>query len=422
MNRNGKYILGGGLSGLIFSFYHPEYTLISTNLGGKLRNENLSSTILIHDTLETRKFLDDLNIQYSLQAHIVKYVVNGKINNNPDEEDIKNYIQKKLTKCSSLPKITNINFKNKRFSAEHKINKLSVNSIDLLEVLVKNKTDNWIENKVIQITEEDIIFDDRNRIGYKDLVSTIPAYLFWNIYEKPRYKPKQFTYYPITFVLSSTNPFPGDNEWDLLKFSDSDILYTRVNRQVKDKGQGFLYEFTGKIDQAEIIEKHKELKIIEIYHDACGVIVRQKNNISPINIRFLGRFSQWDPDIHIQDVIKESKTDFNLYNIFNYQRSFYNFFFDFSIEDPDEQQERTKNLILHLLEEANELLEAIDWKDDYKKTRDPDKDRILEEWIDLFKFWVGIGNIWGFSLADFWDEFWRKSKIVEERFQDKFFE
>ncbi len=49
-----------------------------------------------------------------------------------------------------------------------------------------------------------------------------------------------------------------------------------------------------------------------------------------------------------------------------------------------------------------------------------DRARLLEEWIDVFKYWLGLGNVWGFTLEDFVNEFWRKSSIVDERFKQYF--
>ena len=45
-----------------------------------------------------------------------------------------------------------------------------------------------------------------------------------------------------------------------------------------------------------------------------------------------------------------------------------------------------------------------------------DRERVLEEWIDVFKWWLGLGNVWGFTIDDFFREFWRKSLQVEAKY------
>ena len=64
-NNNTKFVIGGGISGLIFAYYNRDYQIISPDIGGKLRNDYLTSTILLHDTPETKRLISDLKLIYN---------------------------------------------------------------------------------------------------------------------------------------------------------------------------------------------------------------------------------------------------------------------------------------------------------------------------------------------------------------------
>lgn len=42
VNTNTKFIIGGGISGLIYGFYNKDYQIISPDVGGKLKNKGLA--------------------------------------------------------------------------------------------------------------------------------------------------------------------------------------------------------------------------------------------------------------------------------------------------------------------------------------------------------------------------------------------
>ncbi|RKY33144.1 MAG: hypothetical protein DRP74_00395 [Candidatus Omnitrophota bacterium] len=80
-----------------------------------------------------------------------------------------------------------------------------------------------------------------------------------------------------------------------------------------------------------------------------------------------------------------------------------------------EKQYWTKELILCLISECNELLREIAWKVHRKEDIRIIPSNLLEEWIDIFKYWLSIGLIWQFDAKQLWEEYWRKSAVVEQR-------
>lgn len=407
-----KFVLGGGISGLIYAFYNRDYHIISPSLGGKLVHDYLSSTILLHDTPETRKLLEDLSIEAERQAHFIRYFYKKQLLERVPVEIHQMLVAKKLTLWSALPMFTvAIPTSSSSLSLPNThIPVYRVSSSRLIELLRKQVE--WIEDRAVTITPNEIVTQRRKRYTYTDLVSTIPAPEFWRLYQRPR----EFQYFPVTFVNSDTHPLSEEVKvpWDLIYFVDTDLKYTRVNRSPYTGD--YLYEFTGEITREQLSELCPDLNVKNHYVDPYGVIMTDLNNIPPPNVRFLGRFAVWNYTHHIEDTIKESLARYDFISVWNHQKAFNANFFDFNVKDIELQQRLTKDFALLLTDEVHQLLQQINWKMAAYREISVDRDQVLEEWIDIFKYWMGIGNVWGFSLEDFFNEFWRKSKVVESRF------
>lgn len=410
MQRKSKFVIGGGISGLIYAFYNKDYWIISPELGGKLKNDYLASTILLHDTAETRKLITDIGFSIKPRARLIRYFYNGELLENIPINLREIMAAKKLT---SWDKLNNL-----KINVEVTDTTLSTNDIYIpvldnpVNKIVSSicKNINIIKDRVLRITEKELITEN-SRYEYTDVVSTIPAPIFWKLYGKK----KKLGYLPETFVLSETNPVPTSSiHWDLIYFLDRDIPYTRVSRH---EGRDFLYEFTGELNREDLNKILPDLKVKQIYTDPFGVIITDLNNVPPPNIRFIGRFATWNHTYKIQDAIKDSLARYNFISIWNKQKEFNSNFFDFNVKDIELQQKLTKNFALHIEDEVHELLQEINWKMDEYKLKEVDRDRLLEEWIDIFKYWLGMGSVWGFGIEDFLNEFWRKSKIVDQRYK-----
>lgn len=403
-NSNHKYILGGGISGLLFAFYNPDYIIISPDVGGKLLNNSLSSTILIHDSPETRKLLIDLGLTLKLKTHIIKYCINDVLKDVVTAEERRMIISKKMKTNHSLDYLV----KDKTLSYDD--NYIPVLDIDYQLLISKlEKRVKVINDKAIRITSDEIVCE-KSRYQYNQLISTVPAPIFWKLYKEE----KDLTSIPVTFVVSKTNPLPTVSpNWDLIYFGDEKLPYSRVN---VTKDGSYLYEFTGKIEKEDIKRKLPNLNISKYFCDPNGIVKSDLNNIPPPKVRFLGRFATWDHRIKIQDVIKQSLTQYDFISVWNKQKDFNLNFFDFNIQDVDQQQNLTKDFALRMTDEIHELLSKINWKDERFRTINIEKSKILEEWIDVFKYWLGIGNVWGFSMEDFFEEYWRKTEIVNNRY------
>jgi uncharacterized HAD superfamily protein/NTP pyrophosphatase (non-canonical NTP hydrolase) len=93
------------------------------------------------------------------------------------------------------------------------------------------------------------------------------------------------------------------------------------------------------------------------------------------------------------------------------------------IETHEEKQKFTKEIILHLIVEANEILNEINWKhhrkEIFNKNNPVNVANIREEIIDVFKYLIIIAQMWGMTPETFIEEFNRKSEVVEQRYKQE---
>jgi dimeric dUTPase (all-alpha-NTP-PPase superfamily) len=78
-----------------------------------------------------------------------------------------------------------------------------------------------------------------------------------------------------------------------------------------------------------------------------------------------------------------------------------------------------KDYVLHLFSESNSLLDCINWKVGLNDEIKLNREKILEEWIDVFKFFLSIGHLFGFEVRDLVDMYWKKSAKVVEKYKAK---
>lgn len=104
--------------------------------------------------------------------------------------------------------------------------------------------------------------------------------------------------------------------------------------------------------------------------------------------------------------------------IWERQLKFNHNFFDEKNSSSEEKQQHTKELILHLLSECDEVLREINWKMHRKHDIDQvNTENLVEEIVDVFKFVISLAQTWNVSAAEFMDQFDKKSTVVEQRFE-----
>lgn len=83
----------------------------------------------------------------------------------------------------------------------------------------------------------------------------------------------------------------------------------------------------------------------------------------------------------------------------------------------------TRELVLGMFSELDELLRTTDWKTHRRRTvfAPPPNIRATEDEIaDLFKYLVSICQVWGLTPEDLTRIYWRKSMVMRQRYAEEF--
>lgn len=80
----------------------------------------------------------------------------------------------------------------------------------------------------------------------------------------------------------------------------------------------------------------------------------------------------------------------------------------------------TKEMVLHLISECDELLRASGaWKAHRRVVVPENRAQILAELTDIRKYWITVAQIWGFSEEELDAAYWRKSAVVRQRYAEE---
>lgn len=106
-----------------------------------------------------------------------------------------------------------------------------------------------------------------------------------------------------------------------------------------------------------------------------------------------------------------------LAEMFKQQSAFQRNFFQPEGADDEARTDYTKEMVLNIIEELDELLKATgNWKEHRYEPSQPRKSGIQEECVDVFKYLVNIMLAYGITPSSFMKAFDSKSLVVEERY------
>ncbi len=301
---NKKFIIGGGISGLVFQFYNPEFTIITPDIGGIYN----SYVVIIHDTVETRKLLSDLGYENVDKLHKRDYM--GYYNNGWISEELTPdlsllLIQKKMSKWNEL---VDTSFIPKSYEMSTRgsktVNYMNVLDIEPHEIITKlnDKHGPILNGFVTKVTDKILTYKERwegpeVELEYDELVTTIPAPLFWKAYGEER----NYHAMSITNVITKVKPKEFNDKFTTTYYGHG-VPFTRIAHL----DGVYAIEFSGDITKEEFEQLYPEYPVEKIIPIKQGRIF-QEDNISPQkNIKFLGRFGEWKFGITSEHVIKSS--------------------------------------------------------------------------------------------------------------------
>ena len=82
------------------------------------------------------------------------------------------------------------------------------------------------------------------------------------------------------------------------------------------------------------------------------------------------------------------------------QKEFSDFFYDSSTFDDAKREEMTKSFALSIHAEVGDLVSSINFKDHHANRKTPDREKILYESIDVFRYLLAIMNVWGYTPGE----------------------
>jgi len=298
-----KYILGGGISGLVFQYYNPEFTIITPDIGGMYAN---SYVVWLHQTAETQKLLRDLGYQNVDKLHkksYMGYYNQGWISEQLSPEMNLRLIQKKMSKWDEPVDKTFIpasyDMSTRSAKSVNYMNVLDVNPSEIIKKL-DEQHGNIINGIVTKITPTTITYQSNGElieVEYDELISTIPAPFFWKAYGDER----NFRYEPITNIITTVKPKEFNDKFEMVYYGD-EVSFTRISHL-----QGkYAIEFTGEITKEQFEELFPEYPVDKVVLIKQGRIFKEENEPPQNNITFLGRFGKWEFGITTEHIIKES--------------------------------------------------------------------------------------------------------------------
>jgi hypothetical protein len=304
-----RYILGGGIAGLIAAFYNPEYSIISDNVGGQMAEQHLGPRIL-EVNRNSENLLKDLGYSYTEISSKIKvakigYVKCGILVDKITAEDRLNYYKKSRCLSNVVEVPSSVMSDNK-----NEITYFDIDWNQLIDRLMYKITQNrFIFSKAFAIdtAKKEIGINLVHQqalshyLKYDHLISTLPAPLFFGLSQLDSEEP--LVYSKKVFVV--VNNF-STREFDYLYVVSNTEAFHRITKHTDDL---CIAEYTIPFDlsDSEYKERITEdwgMDIKEYKEIKTGQIVSGK--VQKIDgITFVGRYACWDHDIKTDDVVEQ---------------------------------------------------------------------------------------------------------------------
>lgn len=286
-----KIIIGGGISGLIAAYYNDDYLIISKDIGGQMANGYLGPRIL-EESKSSKQFLKDLGYPLIRKTANIGYQINNNIYPETDDNERMKYYKKSrcLKNTDDVPSSI-------MSSGKNHINYFEVEWDKIIQKMLLKIGNRIINHNVISIEEDNkkIILDDSSFVVYENIISTIPAPIFYKIINEDN--DNNFKYIPKLFIIVSTMKFPFFcNLYDYIYY----ITNFKFHRITKI-GKYLAVEYTTEEDLDNILSEW-EFELEASFKLKYGQIV--SGSVDDFeNIEFLGRYAEWNHKIKINDVL-----------------------------------------------------------------------------------------------------------------------
>lgn len=377
-------VLGDGLNGLIFGFYNPDFDVRSL---GEHTRPPMDDMVVLHDTPETRKLLEDLKLPVVPKTKAIRYYFNGKEYPLIPEPVLTEYVLKKVGgRRDMIDKDRTLSQAGPLFS--------------YLDVKISD-VESRLREEVPIIP---MVIGDLPKIPPALIISTLPAHVFWGKYPGHRPPGLELLSNPSTYVVREKAPPEMKEDFAWAYFAD-EHSYHRVGHC----HENYVYEYAGKPDTFKYEVDGSEVQMMGISN---AVIRSDPHNHPPPGYLFCGRHATWKHWWKLQHTVRMATQRFTWERLWHRQAWFETFHLDMSRE-VDELTDDTIYYMTCLQGELHEMLRELQWKR-WKRGERLNRQRVLEEFVDSLKFMVTLGVLWNFTPEEVFAMFEEKSNRVEE--------
>lgn len=286
-------VLGGGISGLIWTFYNKDYIIITDKVGGQMATDFVLGPRYLHYTENSKRFLEDLKLPAKEIIVKVGYLDDsGWLEKSTDD-----FRQKYFMKSRNRNNLEGFDFTimNKNVS---EFKALKIDFSFLIQMLADKLSDRIINHRIfgIDLISKKLIMDNNSVhfLNYQKIVSTIPLNIFCELSGIKL----NLESHDMTYLLMDK---------DFFDIKDFDFVYdcrksTQYHRLTKDKN-GIVLDFFGNYHGG--YEKYKKRKVIK-NSQIISIVKVDKILLEKINVLFFGRYGTWDRSWKTEKVIDET--------------------------------------------------------------------------------------------------------------------
>jgi hypothetical protein len=226
-----KYVLGGGLSGLVAAYYNPEYTVVSPEFGGFIDSKYGRAFVVLHATPAMRELFGELDVPVFEKRIQIGYYDGSKLQTEWSSDDEEKSFARRYTEDKLPPEFQP--GKDLELSAPgDEWEALFVDSsiVDALAEHVRSRRKAFVES----ISFDEIRFESGETVDWSKIVSTLPATAFRRLTDVGW----SLEHEPTTYAELPREKVPDryfEEPWNLLYTVDSGVEYHRVAQKIHSR-------------------------------------------------------------------------------------------------------------------------------------------------------------------------------------------
>lgn len=304
-----NYVLGGGIAGLVYAWFHGDHQIIAESPGGSMASQLPIGPRYLHATQGVEELVADLGLVLG-----EKVIVRSKIERQGVDDPAQRYTYK-TRGVRSTDDIMMESFH--EVYLEPTVQTVSKRLIEAMldRVVLAKATEVDVINSVVRA--------DRQEFRFGELVNTIPLPHFVSLVNMDMAFGGEYVKIPVRFVhceiLDGSWPWDG---FDYVYFPDERHPYSRVAKQTALGREWACFEFPG-LDSLrerpagtwlEAAPANMELsKIASSVRFPYGRVISReipqsvRRELDMYGIKMFGRFAEWQDDILTHHLIDNAR-------------------------------------------------------------------------------------------------------------------